>query len=1219
MKNDASGDTRATVSNSSGYFSITAVQPGSYTVSVAAAGFKGWKQAGIVFSQGDNRTLPNIKLQVGQVNETVEISANSLTVPVDNAEISTTIHSDLIENVPIVGRDAGELLKLMPGAASTNGLNQGSSFSDKIVGTNQGPVGAYSLNGTQPYGAMAFMLDGANLVDPGNAGTQIANINSDMVSEVKVLTSSYSAEYAKGPVIFQAFSKSGGNQYHGEGYLYARNSAMNSWDSYLSSQFTSFKRTINPNTGQLPTPAQIAAKSQTLHGDESYYYMGGNVGGPIPFLNHGRKKLFFWAGYEYMRQHPVGQAINYNVPTPAQKGNDPNNPGFLVFDENAVPSGVFGPWGYAYQHPTNNLPTGSSITDVNGNAACGGDGQLKCTRTLIPTSAIDPNIPGILKLYPDPNSTPTADNAWNNYTIALNIPQNRWEATGKVDYAISDNTKLSVSYARQIENDQHPISIWWAPQWTLPYPSPVVAKTTSQAIMSNLTHVFSPTMTNEFVFTLARYINPSTLQNPKAVDRNALGFNVTGLFGHTTKQIPQFLAPWGGSFPDIREFSFDGSFNGGAFGGLKRDPAIYDNFTKVLGPHTFKFGMYWDTSENIQSSSANDNGTFNGGWANIGTGNVVADFILGRIGNYQQASAIPVDDVKFHQWSLYAQDSFKANKRLTLNYGLRFDHVGQWYGLPKGLQVWDPASYVNGTNGSPCPNDSNGVTTCPNTGLQYHAINSKIPLSGFKSPLFYYEPRVGVAYDLFGTGRTVLRGGFAVFHYQVSTQVCGNNVCDGPNGVVNYTTPTSVNGYANLGSFTPPSNNFENGASIGALKMGDNRTPYTMDWNVSVAQALPWRSVFELSYVGNNSKDEWINGGNGKLLDLNNVPLGGFFQPDPVLSAAAESNVYVSPNAPSGSGYPGFNQQDFRPLTNYSEVYLMTHGSYANYHSLQASWQKQAGQVNFLINYTFSKVLGIRDGQTDNGPGNGTVVDPFNLRNNYGPLAYDHTHILNLSYVWNIPKLIHGSKLVEGAVNGWQFSGYTTYQAGAPLQPNLGGNLNAQWPGSLPAGHEITLPNGLLANAMNPSTWFGTNATQGLLPVVTCNPKNHAAGLYFNPGCFAPPAYGQQGTLNWPYLRGPAYFDSDLALFKNFNISERQKVQLRISAVNFLNHPLPQFGLAGNGDQQLSFIEPAKLADGSDNPLANQLAPGNMNPTTTGKPGFKTGSRTLTFALKYFF
>src|SRR5438128_43391 len=196
MRNELSGDTRTTVSNGSGYFSITAVQPGSYTVAVAAPGFKSWQQSSIVFAQGDNRNLPNIALEVGAVNETVEIQAGALAVPTDNAEVSTTLNTTLIQDIPIVGRDAGELIKLMPGAASTNGINQGNSFSDKVVGSNSGPVGAYSINGTQPNGAMAFMLDGANLVDPGNLGTQIANINEDMISEVKFLTSSYSAEYA---------------------------------------------------------------------------------------------------------------------------------------------------------------------------------------------------------------------------------------------------------------------------------------------------------------------------------------------------------------------------------------------------------------------------------------------------------------------------------------------------------------------------------------------------------------------------------------------------------------------------------------------------------------------------------------------------------------------------------------------------------------------------------------------------------------------------------------------------------------------------------------------------------------------------------------------------------------------------------------------------------------------------------------------------------------
>src|SRR5580704_7798434 len=303
MKNETSGDMRATVSNGSGYFSITAVQPGGYTVTIEAAGFKTWQQTAIVLAQGDTRSLANIKLEVGQVTETVEIKAGADVVIPDTAEVSTTINTQLVEDIPIGGRDAGELLKIMPGMALNNGGSQGSGFNPKIVGTNSGPVGAYSANGTQPNGAMAFMLDGANLVDPGNAGTQIANINQDMVSEVKVLMSTYSAEYAKGPVIFQAFSKSGGSQFHGEGYLYARNSALNSDDAYAHSQGI-------PNS------------------NEHYYYGGGNIGGPIPFLNRGKQKVFFWGGYEYMDQHPAASPINYNVPTAEQLSGD--------FSENTI-------------------------------------------------------------------------------------------------------------------------------------------------------------------------------------------------------------------------------------------------------------------------------------------------------------------------------------------------------------------------------------------------------------------------------------------------------------------------------------------------------------------------------------------------------------------------------------------------------------------------------------------------------------------------------------------------------------------------------------------------------------------------------------------------------------------------------------------------------------------------------------------------------------------
>src|SRR5271170_1558600 len=224
LKNESSGDVRTAVSGNDGHFVITAVQPASYSVEISAKGFSSWQENDIVMGVSDTREVPNIKLNIGGNSTQVNVIAGAdAIVPTDTAEVSTSLNQQMINDFPLQGRDAGELLKIVPGMALNNGSSQGSGFNDKIVGTNNGPAGAYSSNGTQPYGTLAYMLDGANLVDPGNDGTQIANINPDMVGSIKVLTSNYGAEYAKGPVIFQAFSRSGGQNFHGEGYLYVHN------------------------------------------------------------------------------------------------------------------------------------------------------------------------------------------------------------------------------------------------------------------------------------------------------------------------------------------------------------------------------------------------------------------------------------------------------------------------------------------------------------------------------------------------------------------------------------------------------------------------------------------------------------------------------------------------------------------------------------------------------------------------------------------------------------------------------------------------------------------------------------------------------------------------------------------------------------------------------------------------------------------------------------
>lgn len=227
------------------------------------------------------------------------------------------------------------------------------------------------------------------------------------------------------------------------------------------------------------------------------------------------------------------------------------------------------------------------------------------------------------------------------------------------------------------------------------------------------------------------------------------------------------------------------------------------------------------------------------------------------------------------------------------------------------------------------------------------------------------------------------------------------------------------------------------------------------------------------------------------------------------------------------------------------------------------------------------------------------------MKNNYGVLAYDHTQIFNAAYVWNLPKPVHGNKILAGTVNGWQLSGTTSWQTGAPIQPNTSGTLNTNWgkiqvPGAAAGTYE----------GVGAGSYLGSNASLlTLVPQLVCNPtKNLSSGQYFNPSCFAPPAFGSNGTSVWPDIHGPAYFNSDLTLSKSFRITESQKVQFKMSAFNVLNHPNPQFGLGGNNDISLSFVG----ANGI-------LSQSNTNSQTTGKPLHTTGDRLVEFAVKYYF
>ena len=315
MKNQQSGDERRTISNNDGFFSINAVQPGDYTVTITAQGFEKFEQKGVHFDVGDKRNLSNIALKVGAAAETVTVAAvaEQLT-PVDSGEKSVVIGQKQMQDIAIYGQNAAEFIKILPGFAMTGGNTNAASFGSgqQAENTGAGPVGSFSANGLRTA-ALDITSDGAHIIDPGCNCGQSVNTVVDMTSEMKVLTSNFGAENAKGPVVISAVGKSGGNQFHGEAYIYARNGILSADNAFNNSEGT------NPATG-----LKVAPKPDT-----SFYYPGGNIGGPVIIpgtnFNKNHDKLFFFLAYERYQQtvqdlsHDVFNSV---VPTSFERNGD---------------------------------------------------------------------------------------------------------------------------------------------------------------------------------------------------------------------------------------------------------------------------------------------------------------------------------------------------------------------------------------------------------------------------------------------------------------------------------------------------------------------------------------------------------------------------------------------------------------------------------------------------------------------------------------------------------------------------------------------------------------------------------------------------------------------------------------------------------------------------------------------------------------------------------
>jgi hypothetical protein len=1140
---------RSTSTNGEGYFSFPALLTGSYDLKIEAKGFKTYLQTGIALSAGDVRKLTDLVLPLGQVGEAITVEANTQIIPVENGQRAALLDFKDIQQLAIEGRNLSELLKVLPGVTSiANGLSNGAQFDPTVVSVGSSAVGnGLNANGAPNRGGTSQLSDGVDIDDPGCNCNSIAILNPDMVQEVSVQTSNFGADAPRGPVVINSISKSGGATYHGEGYIYVRNDVLNAndWQS---------------------------DKAGTPKGSAHYYYPGGNVGGPIPFTH---KKLLGWFGYERILQN-TGNAnrLQSFIPTAdMMAGNFTNTPANVAFCKGNLSAGA--------TNGCNDL-TGTILPD----GTIIGVGSRPAG--IIPAQFLDPGAKALASFWPAPNANPATTPGGYNYNQVIPGTHDGYLFRARVDYNLSDRTNFFISY--QYGQDSAPSQgngahIYWTPGNSIPYPGGgLVSSSFSKAIAGHFTHVFSNTLTNEFIATWGYGNFPVGPTNASAAYKTTLGYPVTygTVFKTGSPLIPSYSSAGTLTFPD---FSQQDIFEtGGHYLVRKEMPAFSDGLTKVVTTHTIKVGAYAENVGNIQGGSFSPNGNlsgFNGGGfvrPNLLTGlpigspnNPTANFLMGNLLGYSENNAAPISDMAYQTLSFYADDTWKVSNRLSIEYGIRLEHIGHWYDRQgNGLAVFLPSLVA-----------SDQAAGKLNPGIYSHGTNPAISKAGSPDRFLFVSPRFGGSFDVFGNGKTILRGGWGTYRFSDQYNDYTGALSTAQN-ILGYNLPgqTSVL-LSQIGSIPVPKAGGING-SVNAVGANDYGIPKTRSYNFTISQQVAWKSLIEVAYVGNDSSELLIGGqtisGSGftEFINQNKVPLGALFNPDPVTGIK-------SPN-PESIGTGTANQEaDYRTFgkaygTN--QINVNQHIGYSNYNGLQLSWVKRSDRLTFNVNYTWSKSLGT-----------GLLEDPFVLRNNYGVTAIDRPHVFNSSYAYNFGRAYRGdSNVLRGVSNGWTLSGITTVQAGGNLQALYSPNF------------------GLSINGLSQATYFGTTAPKLIQPVVTCNPTaNLATNQRLNESCFAAPAIGTNGPSSYPYYKGAAFFDTDLAAYKTFTVHEKQNVQLRISAFNWVNHPLRQF--SGGNQLQLHYNK-----DLTPNTASNAPTQGFLDTKAGGH-----AARILELALKYNF
>jgi outer membrane receptor protein involved in Fe transport len=1070
VTNVRKGTTDQTTTNASGNYNVTHLIPDVYNIKAEAAGFKPFEATNVTVSADTSVRLDG-QFSVGGATETVEVIAEAPQLKTDRADVATIFSEKQVEQLPIFNRNFTQFVLLSPG---TQQQSWSHASSENPQGSLQTKVNGQTFSGT------GFQLDGTDNRDP-ILGIIVINPPLDSVTEAKITSQNYDAEFGQAIAgVVTSQTKSGSNALHGTGFGFRRSDWLQARDPFANA-------TRDPLTGRfLP---------QTLWGQ-----FGGSAGGPII-----KDKLFFFGDYQGRRQKS-GASFTQTVPSQ------------LVRDTCLNTSGT---------------STGCDLSEyltLNGQQAVDPQTGLPFAGNIIPLNRLSPQALAIIAALPAPNHVGPSPIV-SNFAASGSGIFNSDQFDVRIDDQATNNLHVfgRYSFANYSQDADGAFGVLGGRGFG-EGGFAGTSKSRNQSIAAGFDYALSSTLLTDFRFGFVRYhvnVSPLGVGTTPASDIGIPGLNLGDTF--TSGQPGFFIGQFGDSgVENTGDIARTGAISGVGFGlGINRCNCpllenengyqFVNNWTKILGNHSFKFGADIRYATNLRvPSDRHRAGELS--FRQARTGVALATFLLGDVSSFTRYVSTSTDAQESQKrWFFYGQDTWRITPKLTFSYGLRWEIY-----FPEKVNGREKGGLLDLTTGDVLVAGVGGINT------NFNVENSFTNLA----------PRLGIAYQV--TPKSVIRMGYGrSFDTGVFGSIFGHTVTQNlPVLSVQDNQPSTDSGSVFTLAQGPPAPVFPAVPSDGRIPLPNGvferarplkmRVPTLDAFNVTFQHQLTQTMSAEIAYVGNKGTHGFVQ--NNPAFNANQATVVGF-QPS--------SGPHALPTCPPGVTTPQTNcglSQDvrkpfFAPFGWTQGIDYFCNCTSSNYHSLQAKLEKRfSNGLQVLGHYTWSKSLDYDGGYY--------AVDPAVT---YGPDDFNRKHVFLVSQVYELPIgkgkkfLGNANRLLDLLVGGFQVNSVLTWQSGLPFTPSYAncsqdndvGICRAIIVGSVSTGGSR---NGFFTTAP------GSLSDNGVVS-----------------GPYQRPEIGQFGNKR-NSLYGPGFFNTDLSVFKNFLITERFRGQFRAEVFNVFNH-----------------------------------------------------------------